>query len=232
MLELSIIIACAISIFLLKIFLNINFKKIKALEFRTSEELEKLTKKFPEDEKICNDILDKLNNKGVKIKFEPEYTSCLYTIFNNAITIGKFKQGYIKLQTIAHECIHSCQSKKTLWSNFIFSNIYLIYFAIILILTFLNKLPYTNIHIVILIFLSIIQYIIRFSLENEAMIKAKYIAKEYIEEKKILNKEEENKLLGEYDEINNIGIPFMNYYLISMNLIKVMLYCFIVLAKN
>lgn len=227
MFQIVTIIVCVITLFLLKFFLNINFKEIKRMEIRTSEELENLSNKFPTDNQICNDILKKLNNKGVKIKSETEYTSCLYTIFNNTITIGKFQQNYMKLQTIAHECIHACQNKKTLWANFIFTNIYLIYFVTILILTFFNKLPYTNVHILILIFFSFTQYIIRFSLENEAMIKAKYIAKDYIEEKKILNKDEENKLLEEYDKINNMGIPFMNYYIISMNIVKIMIYGFV-----
>lgn len=230
MFEISVILVCTITLILLKIFLNINFKEIKKLEVRSSEELEELSKNFPTDEKICKDILNKLDNKDVKIKIEPEYNSCLYTVFNNTITIGKFQQNYIKPQTIAHECIHSSQNKRILWSNFIFSNIYLIYFVVILVLAFFNKLPYTNIHTITLIFLSIIQYIVRFNLENEAMIKAKYLAKEYIEEKEILNKNEKNKLLEEYDKINNIGIPFMNYYLISMNIIKIMLFSFIALA--
>lgn len=230
MFEISVIIVCTVTLILLKIFLNINFKEIKKLEVRSSEELEELSKKFPTDEKICKDILNKLDNKDIKIEIEPEYNSCLYTVFNNTITIGKFQQNYIKLQTLAHECIHACQTKRMLWSNFIFSNIYLIYFVVILILAFFNKLPYTNIYTIVLIFLSIIQYIIRFSLENEAMIKAKFIAKEYIEENEILNIDEENKLLEEYDKINDIGIPFMNYYLISMNIVKIMLFSFVALV--
>lgn len=228
MLEISVIIVCIITLILLKIFSNINFKELKKLKIRKSEELEKLSDKFPEEEKICKDILNKLNNTSqVKVEKEPEYESCLYTIFNNKITLGKFKQQYIKIQTIAHECIHSCQSKITLWSNFIFTNIYLIYFYTIVILTIFNKLSYTNIHMIILIFLSIIQYIIRYSLEYEAMIKARFIAKEYIEENNILNKEETEKLINEYDEINSIGIPFMNYYTISINIVKIILFTFV-----
>jgi len=228
MFEIITIIICMIALILLKIFLNINFKRFKNLQYRKSEELEIISKKFPSDEKICNDILKKLNNEEVKVKLEPEYSSCLYTVFNNVITIGKFQQNYMKLQTIAHECIHSCQNKRMLWSNFILTNIYLIYFIIISILTLFNKLPNTNIHIMILTFFSFMQYIIRFSLENEAMIKAKYVAKEYIEENEILNKEEKDKLIEEYDEINSIGIPFINYNLISTNVIKIIIYCFIV----
>lgn len=229
MLEMTVIIVCVITLVLLKNFLNISFKKMKSLDINSSEEVKKIADKFPEDEKIVKDILKKLNNETVKVKIEPEYNSCLYTIFNNTITIGKFEQNYMKLQTIAHECIHSCQSKRSLWSNFIFSNIYLLYFIVILVLTFFNKLPYTNIHIVVLIFASIIQYAIRFALENEAMIKAKFIAKEYVEEKKLLTKEEKEMLLEEYDRVNEIGIPFMNYYLLAMNIVKVIIYAFICL---
>ena len=228
MFEITVILVCLIILILLKYLLNINFKEIKNLEIRELEELESLSKKFPEDEEICKNILQKLNNQNeVKIKKEPEYTTCLYTIFNNTITIGKFKQEYMKIQTLAHECIHACQNKRLLWGNFIFSNIYLLYFLVILILTFLNKLPYTNIHIIIFIFASVIQYILRFTLENEAMIKARYTANEYIEEKKILNKEEKDKLLEEYDKINKIGIPFINYYTISMNIVKIIIYAFV-----
>lgn len=231
MFEITVILVCLITLILLKYLLNINFKEIKKLEIRKSEELESLSCKFPKDEDICKDILDKLDNKNdVKIKQESEYTTCLYTIFNNTIAIGKFKQDYMKIQTLAHECIHACQNKRLLWGNFIFSNIYLLYFFAILILTFFNKLPYTNIHIVILIFVSLIQYILRFTLENEAMIKARYISKEYIEEKNILKKEEESKLLEEYDKINKIGIPFMNYYLISMNIVKIIIFSFFALS--
>lgn len=231
MFEIVTIIVCVITLILLKIFLNINFKNKKKLEIRSSEELENLSNKFPEDEQICKDILEKLkNNSNVEIKNEPEYTSCLYTVFNNTIIIGKFKQNYMKLQTIAHECIHSCQSKITLWANFLFTNIYLIYFVIVLILGFFNKLSYSNIHILILIFLSFIQYILRNTLEIDAMTRARYIAKEYVEEKNILDKEEKEKLLEEYDKINEIGIPFINYYTISMNIIKIMLFSFITLV--
>ena len=77
--------------------------------------------------------------------------------------------------------------------------------------------------------MSFIHYILRFTLEYEAMTKARVIAKEYIEEKNILNKKEEDELLKEYDKVNEIGIPFMNYYTISMNIVKIMIFSFIVL---
>lgn len=230
MIETSTIILCVITLILLKIFLNIKFGKLKDLNKRKSEELKKIANKFPESNKICEDILNSLENKKVEIKIEPEYGSCLYTVFNNTITIGKFNQDYMKIQTIAHECIHSIQNKTTLWSNFIVTNIYLIYFVVVLILAFFNKLQYSSVHILTLLFLSIIQYIVRNGLEVDAMTRAKYIAKEYIEKKKLLNEDEEEKLLKEYDEVNSIGIPFMSYYLILSDIVKIVFFCIAVLV--
>ena len=101
------------------------------------------------------------------------------------------------------------------------------------ILTFIVKGRNTNvIFSVILIFMGIIQYVIRFSLENEAMIKAKYLAKEYTEDKKILTEEEKNMLLSEYDRVNNMCIPFVNYSLIASNIIKIIIYSALVILNT
>ena len=45
------------------------------------------------------------------------------------------KNNYARIQTIAHECLHSCQDRTLLMFNFIFSNINMIYFFVISILT-------------------------------------------------------------------------------------------------
>lgn len=227
-----ILVSCFISVKLLRMFLDVNFKEIKNIDINNSKKLEELTSKFPSDEQICRDMLKKMNNENVKIKIKPEYTNCLYTIFNDTITIGKFQQEYMKIQTIAHECIHSCQSKRMLWSNFIFTNIYLIYFIIISALTLFNKITDTQIYSFILLLLGMMQYVVRISLENEAMLKAKYIAKEYIEENNILNREEEKELLNEYERVNRIGVPFISLYTISMNIAKVFIYSIFALIQK
>ena len=230
MLSITIMIICAITIVLLKLFLNINFKDIKQFNTRGSTELEKLPIKFPTDEEMCKAILKKFKNEDVPIKINPEYNSCLYTVINNTITIGKFKQDYMKVQTIAHECIHASQNKRILWSNFIVSNVYLLYFFTITVLSFFNKLPHTQIHLMILIFGSLIQYIIRYHLESEAMLKARYVAEGYLEENKLLEYDEKSILLKEYDEVNQISIPFMHFYMISMNLMKIIIFAFATLT--
>lgn len=227
--EIIIIAICIITMVILKISLNIKFKSLKELKNRKAEDLKNIHNKFPTDEEICTNILGKLNVKNVEINVNEEYTSCLYTVFNNTITIGKFKEQYMKLQTLAHECIHASQDKKTLWANFIISNVYNLYFIVVLILSLFNKIQNTNLFIYVLIFLGIIQYSIRNYLENDAMIKAKSVAKEYLEDAKILTEEENNKLLKEYEEVNKIGIPFYQFLLIFNMVIKVIVFCIIAL---
>lgn len=215
---------------LLKIGLNIKFKSLKQLKTRKNDKVSRLVDKFPDDEKMCKDILNKLKKSfEVKIVYNEEYDSCLYTIYNNTITIGKFKENYMKPQTIAHECVHACQSKKLLWFNFIISNIFNLFFIIALILELFNKLPNTNLFLVILSSIAFIQYVVRNILELDAMTKAPYIAKEYLEDNNILSKDEINDLLDEYEEVNKIGIPFYNYTLIIKNIARIILLCIAIL---
>lgn len=226
MYEIIVIIICILILILTKTGLNIKFRDLKRLKTRTNEKARKISKKFPNDEKMCNDILKKLKNESnVKIVLNEEYNSCLYTVFNNTITLGKFNEEYIKPQTIAHECIHSCQSKIMLWFNFIISNIYNIFFLVSLIMALFNKLSCPNIFIIVLSAISFIQYVIRNTLEMDAMTRAPYVAKEFLLENNILNNQEIKDLLEEYEDINKIGIPITNYCFILKNVGRIILLC-------
>ena len=63
----------------------------------------------------------------------------------------------------------------------------------------------------ILLILSMVYYVVRSFLENDAMIKARYLAKEYMEKKKISSQEEINRLIAGFDKINSVGIKCVNY---------------------
>ena len=127
------------------------------------------------------------------------------------------RKSYTRIQTIAHECLHSVQDRRLLIFNFIFSNIYLLYFAII------KKLPNEEIFLNILIILGFIYYVIRSYLENDAMIKARYLAEEYLKEKKLLAEREISDIVKGYDMINDVGIKFTNYNLAISSLVKVVI---------
>ena len=58
----------------------------------------------------------------------------------------------------------------------------------------------------------------------DAMTKAKPLANEYITQEGVLSSEEKNRILDNYETINNIGIKLTNYTLILKCIIKIIVY--------
>ena len=227
--EYCILILCVMIIIILKFALDIKLKEVFELKKRSNKILERMATRFENNNKICKEILNLVGNESVKIEEDSESNNSLYIVLTNKIIIGKFKQEYMKIQTIAHECIHSTQNKITLWFNFIFSNIFNIYFFIISILTLFNKLNNTLAQTAIITFMAIIQYIVRESLESEAIIKAPTIAKEYINSKNNFSKKEKVELNKEYSYITELGNKVTNFILISKNILKIIIYQIIII---
>lgn len=225
-----VIIVSFVLLIILGIIFELNVKKIK--EIGENKELDNLTKAFPDNIEICNKILDKLGNKNVKIKEDKESKTSLYVVINNTITIANIKDSFTRIQTIAHECIHSTQSKKMIWFNFIFTNIYILYFLIIVILALLKVNVDETLLLAILILMGSVQYCIRSMLETDAMIKARFVAKEYLEEEQICSKEQINIIVNEYDKLNNTGIKLVNFDIIARNIVKVIIYSLLCLIMS
>lgn len=225
-----IIIAIIVVLFLIitKAIFGVNFKEIKQLaENEKSKKLDELTKKYPDNKEICKWYLKRLNNESVKIEENDGKDNCLYIAVSNKILIANVRNSYTRIQTIAHECLHSVQGKRILMFNFAFSNIYLLYFTVISILVVLKLLPFKMMFLGILIFISMVYLLIRNYLENDAMTKARYLAKEYMEEQNISSKEEIEEIISEYDKINPYGIKGTNYQLFLNVCIKIILFCII-----
>ena len=55
------------------------------------------------------------------------------------------------------------------------------------------------------------------------MIKARFLAKEYMQEKRISTKEEIEKIISKYDELNSLGIKFTNFKFLSQILLKIVI---------
>ena len=206
---------------ILRFIFDFNMKKIK--ELGEDKELDKLTQKYPENVEICKWYLKKLKNENVKIEEDKNSNATLYLVMSNKIFIANLKESYTRIQTIAHECLHSIQSKKLLWFNFIFSNIYLVYFGVICILALLKVLPMKMTFLSIFIVFSLVYYAVRTYLENDAMIKARFLAKEYMQEEAISTQEEIDRIVDKYDELNDIGIKCTNFKFLSSILIKVII---------
>ena len=71
----------------------------------------------------------------------------------NKILVGNTHGSFTRIQTIAHECLHSIQDRKILIFNFIYSNIYFLYWIIICGLVIFKKLSNEMIYANILLIL-------------------------------------------------------------------------------
>lgn len=211
-----------IAIILLQFIFNYNRKQLEHLG--EDEELDNLAKLYPSNTEMCKEYLKKLKNEKVKIEENKGAEASLYMAITDKILIGDIQNSYTRIQTIAHECLHSIQSRKLLLFNFIFSNIYFIYFIVICALLLFKILPYKMMFLVILLLFSIIYYMVRVYLENDAMIKARYLAKEYMEEKKISSPEEIKKLVAGFDKINTMGIKCINYHFFTGIMMRVFVF--------
>ena len=63
------------------------------------------------------------------------------------------------------------------------------------------------------------------------MIKARFLAKEYMEDVKISNKKEIEKIVGEYDKLNSIGIKTVNYSLFTNTIYRTIILALIFLIR-
>ena len=225
-----VIIICVIVILILKIILDIkysNINKIKQIGY--DKKLNEITNLLPDNISVCKDILSKLDNTGVNIQESSDSKKELtyYSVITNSIIIANISNTFTRIQTIAHECIHSIQNRKILLFNFIFSNFYLLYFLIVCILTITNIVNYKMLQIFVLLMLGFVYYMIRSYLENDAMTKAFYLAKEYIDESHKLSKEQSDIIIKNYKELNKIGIPMVNFKIMFSVILKVIIYCVI-----
>ena len=83
-------------------------------------------------------------------------------------------------------------------------------------------------YLFILTILSFIYYAVRSSLEMDAMTKAKQLTKEYLQEEGSLNRNEQEIILKNCEEINKIAIPLTNFKLAFNCTWKIIVYCLVV----
>lgn len=204
-----------------------DMKKIKEIGY--DKNLNEITNLLPENKQVCEEILNKLGNKDVKIEESQDENNktSFYSVMSNSIIIASIKDTFTRIQTIAHECLHSVQNRKILLFNFVFSNIYLLYFFVICGLTIFKVIRQPIYQVIILLLLGIIYYAVRSYLETDAMTKAPYLAKEYMQESGKLSDEQIQKVMQNYEILNKIGIPMTNFSLIVSVLVKVIIYCVI-----
>ena len=203
---------------------DINMRKLKQFAEYEETKFNKLVDTYPSNLEICKNILKKLNNDKVKIEENKEAKTSMYIAVSDKIIIADVKNSYTRIQTIAHECLHSVQKRKIQVFNFIYSNIYLLYFVIICILIILKKLDNVMLYSNIFLILSFIYYVVRVFLENDAMIKAQYIAKDYMKKQDVVTEEEVNKIFEGFQNLNKGLIKGTNCSLFTGIMIKLVIF--------
>lgn len=224
-----IILSILIAMALLTIVLNVGIKDFKNLrEIVEDEELAKSVKKFSSNTEICKQTLEKLNKEDVKVEEDESSKTSVYMVFKNKIVIGK-ANVITRIQTVIHECIHSTQDKRLLKFNVIFANINNLYLLIISVLSLFNRISYNTATIClwILALMQIILYAVRSFLETDAMARAEFITQDYIEKTNYVSKEEKEKIIQVYKDVNKVGIKSYNYVLLMKALIRLLIYAIV-----
>lgn len=224
--ELVLLILIIITMCIFKILFKAKVKEIKRIA--EDEKMDRVINKLPSNKVVCENILEKLKNKNVKIE-EEENTNCFYFIATNKIILNKTNNHFVRIQTIAHECIHSVQNKKLLWFNYVFSNLFNLFFLVLIILQIIGCISNTVLFTAIFLIIVIIQYSVRSLIEIEAMTKAKYLACTYLEENNIKEvKEIENK----YEKLNELGIKYTCFKLLISKFLMLAIYIVISIVTN
>lgn len=224
-----IILSILIAMALLTIVLNVGIKDFKYLrKIVEDEELAKSVKKFSSNTEICKQTLEKLNKEDVKVEEDESSKTSVYMVFKNKIVIGK-ANVITRIQTVIHECIHSTQDKRLLKFNVIFANINNLYLLIISVLSLFNRISYNTATIClwILALMQIILYAVRSFLETDAMTRAEFITQDYIEKTNYVSKEEKEKIIQIYKDVNKVGIKSYNYVLLMKALIRLLIYAIV-----
>lgn len=219
---LIIIIVAILTIIIVSAMMKMNAKELEKIALNS--ELNQIAQKYPKNAEICKTILKKLENKTTKIEEDTSSEATLYIAIQDKISIGNTHDSYTRIQTMAHECLHSIQDRKMLIFNFAYSNFYVLYFVVICVLVIIKRLPNEIMFSNILLILSFIYYVIRVFLENDAMIKAEYVAKEYMEEQNISSPEEIKKVCNGFKKINDGCIKGTNCSLFVKSMIKVVIF--------
>ncbi len=224
---LFLIIISVIALCIMTIIFEINFKKMKKVGM--DESLNKLAKKYADNLQICKSILKKIGNETVSIEENINSDTTMYIALTNKITIGDTKNSFTRIQTMAHECIHSIQPRRMLMFNFLYSNFYIFYFIIVIIMLVIKRLNNELLFLNVFLILSLIYYAIRIYLENEAMFKAKYLAKEYMQEQNISTNQEIEQIVNGFENVNKLGIKSVNYSFLLQILLKVIIFSIVAL---
>lgn len=119
------------------------FNSLKYLSKNTKERntVQKIVDKLPKNVVVCAEILKLIGNNNTKVKLDDDIKNSYYVYNFDTIYLSNkecSKTLYTRICLIAHECIHSIQSKVLQRINFSISNIELVIFFICILIRIFN----------------------------------------------------------------------------------------------
>lgn len=185
-----------------------------------TKELNCITDSLPSNEKVAKEILNSLNNNNTKVVFDEDIKNSYYVYFQDTIYIADTEKNktYRRICLIAHECIHSVQSKLLQNINFILSNIELIAFIACLVILIVSK---NSIPLYVYLTICAISIVPRCILEIDAVKRSVIVSKGYLKEK--LDSKSVDKLFNVYSEQINLLLPMAFISLFFEKIIRILI---------
>jgi len=213
------------TIFVLLFLYGVYKEKINESEMSFDEELSSVLSKLPENKIVCEEILKELNSK-VDVEYNPyeEAKGSFYNHRKNKIVVRKDKDlGNIsRIVHIAHECVHTTQKRNYLNMNFIFSNIQILFFLMLIVIRFFNvssnviePLLFVQILVVIMTFF------VKIVIESDACYRAVGVAEEYLKDK--IDEDKLKKYVSKLNQNVIKTVPLYYYSIISQGLCMVII---------
>lgn len=181
---------------------------------KTKKSIQDMIDKLPENEQITKEILQYIGNNTTQLEIKTDIKNSYYVYLNDKIYLSnrkKTKTSYTRLCLIAHECIHSMQSKILQSINFLISNVEIISFCCLLIIGIFNKQQ--NYMFWVYLILIVLAIIFRTILEFNAVVESVSLSKRYLQEKKV-SEEKVEQIISIYRFQTILLMPmfFLNLY--------------------
>ena len=212
---------------------SISVKAIK----RLSEDpyFNDLAKDLPGNIEVCQEMLAVLDNKKTRVRESKTagVGASFYLHMEDVILLSskeENKSNFTRFLFLAHECIHSIQSKGQLWVSFILSNITLWYFGAISAVKILHLMTSGEVYyLTSLVFLCLVTLFARVTVEADASYRSIGLAAGYLEKK--LGREKANEIGKRYEELIYGNIPAYFFSMILPMLMGIAVFSTIIIVS-
>lgn len=163
-------------------FAFINIKMSNEMKKLASDEAyDEIISRLPSNKEICEEFQNMLGT-NCEIAVDDESKSSAYIFFLNKIILSNTpdsKKNFSRILFIAHECVHSVQSKNLHISNFILKNIVNIFTVVLFVLLCMNKITLDICMVYFLI--SFISFCVNMAMESDAIYRSLILSRRYLE---------------------------------------------------